>query len=223
MKRYDAFHQIHKGLRALLYEIALQVQHTDFTNEKEAGAACGQVLTVLALFEKHADSEDNHVFAAIRSWEPSVADAFEQEHETDHALGMQLEAAVTSLSLSADKTASGNQLSRAFVKFMTFNLDHMAREEEVINPILWRYYSDAELHEMTMRIIAGIAPEKLALYNKWMMRGLNNPEIYGWLKEVKNNAPDFIFNALMETAEEELSPVRGRQVTAALTEGALLA
>lgn len=223
MKRYDAFHQIHKGLRALLYETALRIQHTDFTSEEESAATCRQVNTLLALFEKHADSEDNHVFAPIKAWEPSVADAFEQEHVKDHALGEELRAAVKNVSGSADTVAAASCLSRAFVQFMVFNLEHMAREEEVINTILWRYYTDAELHEMTMRIIAGISPEKLALFNKWMMRGLNNPEIYDWLMEVKNNAPDFIFNALMETAETELSPDRSNHIHASLTEGAMLA
>lgn len=223
MKRYDSFYQIHKGLRALLYETALLIQRADFTSKEESGEVTEQVHTVLALFEKHADSEDNQVFSAVKVYEPSVADAFEQEHVKDHALGEKLEAALFDLYAAADAAAAGRTLSRVFVEFMAFNLEHMAREEDVISKILWRYYTDAELHEMTLRIIANIPPEKLALYNKWMMRGLNNSEISGWLRDVKNNAPEFVFAELMKTAENELAPARVKQITGSLTEGALLA
>lgn len=223
MKRYNTFYQIHKGLRALMYETALLIQRADFCTEAECQYVKQQVQTLVALFEKHAASEDHHVFAAVKTYEPSVADAFEQEHMKDHALGIKLQTALDELDKAGDKTEAGNTLSNVFTEFMVFNLAHMAREEEVINTLLWRYYSDGDLHNLTLQIVAGIAPDQLLLYNKWMMRGLSIPEICGWLQEVKNNAPAFVFAALMKTAEDELSSGGKLQVAEALTEGAMLA
>ena len=42
MQRYNIFHQVHKGLKALLYETALQVQQTGFWNADEADDVIGQ-------------------------------------------------------------------------------------------------------------------------------------------------------------------------------------
>jgi hemerythrin-like domain-containing protein len=223
MKRYNLFYQIHKGLRALMYETALLIQQADFTNCDERHYVKKQVESLLALFEKHADTEDNQVFSAVKAWEPAVADAFEQEHVKDHALGVQLQLALDALDTNADAVLAGQELSVAFVAFMTFNLDHMAREEDVINKILWRYYSDTELHELTMRIVSAIVPEKLTLYNKWMIRGLSNPEITAWLKDIKEKAPHFVFDGLLKQIEEELPAARSFSIIGSLTDGLLVA
>ncbi|MCX6319423.1 MAG: hemerythrin domain-containing protein [Bacteroidetes bacterium] len=223
MKRYNLFYQIHKGLRALMYETALLIQQTDFANSDERRFVKKQTETLLALFEKHADTEDNQVFSAVKSWEPAVADAFEQEHVKDHALGVQLQVALDALETTGDAVLAGQELNIAFVAFMVFNLDHMAREEDVINQILWRYYSDAELHELTMRIVSAIVPEKLALYNKWMIRGLSNPEITTWLREIKEKAPHFVFDGLLKQIEEELPAARSFAIAGSLTDGLLVA
>jgi hypothetical protein len=48
-----------------------------------------------------------------------------------------------------EKAQVGHLLQSAYVKFMVFNLEHMAREEDILNPILWRYLTDAELQVVT--------------------------------------------------------------------------
>jgi hypothetical protein len=90
---------------------------------------------------------------------------------------------------------------------MIFKPDQMAKEEDIINKVLWRYYTDAELRGITQRIIDGLSPEILVQYNKWMIRGLSNTEIIDWLKVLKNNAPDFVFKSVMQTPEEELPTI----------------
>jgi hypothetical protein len=220
------FLQVHKGLKALLFETALQVQHTDFWNIDEAEDVIERINDAVRLFEKHAHSEDTLVFPAIEKYEPSVKDAFEQEHIKDHLLGQQLQQAIDQYNhadLITGKAAAGRQLQAAFLRFMVFNIEHMMKEEDVINPILWRYYTDAELHVITARIVAGIPQDYMMHYSRWMMKGLNNAEITQWLREVEKNAPEPVFQALFATAEKELSERRFRQILECLTEGAMLA
>ena len=38
------------------------------------------------MFDKHAEHEDHFILPAIQQYEPSLGDAFEQEHEKDHAI-----------------------------------------------------------------------------------------------------------------------------------------
>ncbi|MGC4100736.1 hemerythrin domain-containing protein [Ferruginibacter sp.] len=226
MNRYNIFGEIHKGLRALLYETALLLQQTDFTNTEEAENALERVALVADLFDKHAHTEDTMIFNTIEQAEPSLVTAFEKEHEEDHALGQQLRGLLTAFVhsvSSADKHAVGAAISQSFVHFMIFNLQHMAKEEDIINKALWKHYTDIELHGMTQKIVASIPPQKMAVYSRWMMRGLSNNEITGWLKEVKNNAPDFVFQSLMQLAGQELHPQRWQTVQETITEGAMLA
>ena len=225
MKRYNIFFPIHKGLRALLCETAQLLQQTSFTDVDEAADAIDRVKSVVSVFESHASKEDNYVFSALDAFEPSVVAAFEQEHEEDHELGEHLQKWVTAFEYAVAPSAKqsiGDELVKSFIGFMVFNLRHMAKEEQVINPLLWRYYTDEELHAITQKILASIPPEEAAYFSRWMVRGLNNAEILGWLKGVKNSAPQPVFASLLGIAEEELHPHRWNFVQEFLTEGAMV-
>jgi len=215
MSRYNIFNQIHKGLRSLLYETALAVQQTDFDNREEAKAISARLKELVEMFEKHADTEDNLVFPAIQEYEPAVAVAFEDEHDKDHALGQRLKDLLFVLDQSVSEEAklqAGRNIQDAFVDFMVFNLNHMAKEETVINKLMWRYYTDEQLHELTQTIVSQVSPEMMGKYSRCMVRGLNNREITLWLTEVKATAPDFVFAGLMTIAERELHSHRWLRV-----------
>lgn len=226
MKRYNIFYEVHKGLRAMLYETALQIQQTDFINSEEVDQTIEQIKNLVELFDKHAHSEDQFVFAAVQPYEPAVVDAFEQEHVIDHALGENLYnllAALTNALSDDDKFRIGQQFYRAFIEFMIFNLQHMAKEEDIVNRLLWRNYTDEQLKTITGNILANIPQMQMAQFNRWMMRGLSNNEIAGWLKDVKNTAPDHVFQSLIQMAELQLTVHRLQLVQEAITEGAMVA
>src|SRR5215207_5391830 len=79
MPRVNIFNQIHKGLRAALYDAAISLQQTDFTIEAEAEEVFSKVKEVVMLFDEHAHRADKFILSAISQFEPSVVDAFEQE------------------------------------------------------------------------------------------------------------------------------------------------
>src|SRR6476469_8206054 len=88
--RYNTFYQVHKALRAMLYETAAELQRTDFNSEEEVTSVLANITTVVDVFDKHAYNEDHFVFSAVEQYEPSVVDSFEQEHVRDHELSTQL-------------------------------------------------------------------------------------------------------------------------------------
>lgn len=215
MNRYNIFNQIHKGLRGLLYETALAIQQTDFNNREEVKAITIQLTESIELFEKHADTEDQLVFPVLQEYEPSVLLVFEEEHDKDHALAQRIKELLFVLTHSVSgetKLQTGRNIQKAFVEFMVFNLEHMEKEETVINKLLWRYYTDEQLYGITQKIVSQIPPEMMAKYSRYMVRGLNNQEITVWLKEAKANAPEFVFSSLMTIAERELHSHRWLRV-----------
>ena len=225
MKRLNIFLLIHKGLRALLYDTALQLQHTEFTNEKEAEAALEALGETILLFEEHARKEDSIILPAITEYEPSIVDCFESEHALDSALGEQLVVsmeAFRTISGSSEKILAGYQLNTAFVEFMVFNLEHMAKEENIINPILWRYYTDEEIGKIQKKIIDTTEPWFMHLFTKWMLKGINNTEAFQWMNTVSKTAPQ-VYEMICEYAQKQLSPGRYRSLMNSLSQSALAA
>jgi len=224
--RFNIFNQIHKGLRALLYDTALTLQQTDFENSEESAATLEKVKQALAIFDKHAEHEDNFVLPAILQYEPSLAEAFQQENKKDHVLVDRLRsltAVFEQKKTSSAKLQTGHAILHSFIAFVSFNLEHMAKEETVLNERLWRYYSDTEIRNINQQIVTAVSPDEMSFISAWMMRGMSNAEITGWLKNVQENAPEPVFNSLFSVAEKELSHQRFRKILEDLTEGAMLA
>jgi iron-sulfur cluster repair protein YtfE (RIC family) len=205
----------------MLYETASELQRTDFDNGEEVTSLLEDITTVVDVFDKHAYNEDHFVFPAVEQYEPSVVDSFEQEHVKDHELSTQLRTLINicrSLKTDEERIQLGSALRKAFVDFLAFNLVHMAKEEDIINNLLWRYYTDEQIRAIEKQIIAIQKPESTAVVWKWMLRGLSNKEITNWLRAVEKNAPGFAFTNLFTTAEKELPANRFRQVADELTE-----
>lgn len=222
--RYNPFMQIHKGLKAMLYHTAMNIQHNDFSDELATGHVIDQVQKVLWLFEGHAHTEDSMVFPLITSQAPELVKDFEAQHVIDHQLGAEVEQSLDALLEShsaAGREAAGIALKNAFEKFLAFNLEHMIKEETQVAPAIWASYSDADLHQLTARIVQSIPPDKNELYTDWMLIGNSNREVIQWLSQVRATAPAFVYEGLYERAGQILPIGRWQVIEAALQEAEL--
>ena len=221
MQRFNTFNMIHKALRALLYDTALTLQQTYFGNEEETKTALRKVESVIAQFEQHAHHENNFVLPLITEYEPALVEEFEKEHLEDHRIGEQLVHLVNIFHAAQgeeERLVAGSGVAKAFMDFMVFNLQHMAKEEKVLNPVLWTYYSDEQLLQMNGRIVASIPAAEKAVSSQWMMRGISNREAIQWLKAVKQHAPEHEFQMLWALADSELPVHRRIEVKEAVLE-----
>ena len=226
MQRYNSFNIIHKGLRAALYQTALQLQQTDFTENDQVEDAINKVREVVLLFEGHAHKEDHFVLPLINEYEPSVVATFNAEHQKDEQLGLELEGAVKKLSQSStsqEMIVAGGELTTSFVRFMVFNLEHMAKEEDIINQILWRYYSDDEIKAVVAQISQSTPPWMHDFYAKWMLRGISNGEVISWMKMIEKAQPPVVFQTLVQKAEQELPRKRFQKIRQSLKQTAAVA
>jgi hemerythrin-like domain-containing protein len=226
MERYNIFNLVHKGLRAALYQTALQLQQTDFTQEEETEEALNRVKEIVMLFDGHAHKEDQFVLPAIEAFEPSVVSKFEEEHKKDEELGLQLHLSIDKVSKAGslgERIAFGRELTEAFVAFLVFNLQHMAKEEDIVNKLLWRYYSDEQIREINAQIVRNVEPWIMDFNFTWIVRGINNMEASGWMSAIKSSLPPVVFQTLVKKAEQELPKKRFIKIAQTLTEGALIA
>lgn len=226
MQRYNIFYMVHKGLRQMLYQTASHLQQTDFTNTEETGSLLQQIADVLDLFDEHANTKDHFILPAIETHEPASASLFEEEHVQDHALSNRMRALLNMFhhAVSSDeKNEMGSAVRLAFTEFLVFNIQHMAKEERLLNNFLWQHYTDEQLEAVTQQILAHLPADVIMKNNAWMMRALSNNEITGWLKKVKNQAPESVFEKMLLLAEKELAVSRWQAVQETMTDGAMLA
>lgn len=224
--RFNPFGQIHKGLRALLYDTAILLQHTNFTVEAEIAAATERVKLVNRMFDQHAHTEDNKVFPMIEKHAPEVVADFEAQHQTDHQLSLGLERCLhlfTETNTPEQTQYAGNELLQSFNAFLAFNVEHMRKEETIVNNCLWRHYTDAELLKKVQEISAAIPPEENKYFVFWMLRGMATHEIIDWYNVIKLSAPSPVFTFFCDLGEEALPAKKWDCVKEALQEGALLA
>jgi hypothetical protein len=215
LERYNSFNLIHKGLRALLFETGITLMRTDFADVTEGNRAIEAVMTVAELFNDHALHEDTHILPAVARFEPSLQQEFEEEHEEDEELANKLSALSQQYihALTAESRADiGKQVLYTYYEFTAFNLYHMNKEEKKLNAALWENYSDQDIQAIQQKIVAGISPAMMALDGKWMMRGINDVEVKGWLQQVKKTAPDPVFRQLIAMGESELGEIRWNRV-----------
>ena len=225
MSRINVFNQIHKGLRAMLYDTALTLQQTHFADSDQSDAAVKKVRTTVEMINAHTAHEDHFIFPAIQEYEPSLVDVFTMEHLKNHSLSEKLVDSLVAHNHAVkpeSKIEAGQALIRAFQEFMVYNLEHMTNEETVLNEILWRYYSDEEIEAISKRIVRSRRHDEEIVTTAWIMRGLSNTEISNWLKTVET-ASWQVFAQLYSIAEKELPNDRFRKVLEIFSRGTMVA
>ena len=221
MQRFNPFNLMHKALRALLYETALQLQQTHFADHAAAQSSLQKIELVLHQFEQHAHNENTYLLPAIVYYNPWLADEFAKEQEAIENLSAQLQHLVNifrATKLAEEKQFAGSAISKAFTTFLIGNLQQMAKEELVLNQALWQHYTDAEIMQLNQTIMANIPAEEKAMTAQWMMRGINNQEAISWLKMTKRHAPEAEFWNVYALTKTELPMYRRLEVQEAIME-----
>ncbi|MCW4470051.1 hemerythrin domain-containing protein [Flavobacterium sp. MFBS3-15] len=213
-KRYNVFNNIHKGLRAMLFDTQLKIQQTDF-NQPEAAAVIEQLETALFYFDEHADHEDRYLISPIAKLEPLIAMELENDHLVDHHLSGQLISSIAQWKSAEDfkgRELAWRHIFYAVNEFIAFNLYHMNKEENQLLLLLWKYFTDEQIMAMEHELVQSIDPEVLMAESRWMMRGLSVPEIARWLEGIRIGAPKPVYDIYVQIAREELKGERMAQV-----------
>lgn len=226
MQRYDVFESVHKGLKALLYDTALLLQHADFSKEEPFEAVTEAIKEAVHLLEEHIQTEAKFIVPLILDFEPGIADQFIKDQQQALNLSAQLKNALSNFvseqTLKSDNHA-GKVLSCRYMEFMLFQINLMVKEEELLNKILWKYFSDKHIAQLQKEMLQNNCLTLSEKLTRWMMRGINDTEAVYWLKTVERTASQLEFKTLFATAEKELSQDRFKKLLSSLTEGVMLA
>jgi hypothetical protein len=141
MQRYNLFQSAHNTLQDVLFEGAKSLQQASQAHYEMASPARQKVAEAIAVFQAQVQAKEAYLFPAVDPFEPAIVDAVKQRH---HAAAQYANSLQALLKEEKDWPA----LQQKFYRLMVLQLECMVKGEEMINPVLWRYYSDAELKRL---------------------------------------------------------------------------
>ncbi|RFS26942.1 hypothetical protein DVR12_03920 [Chitinophaga silvatica] len=213
--RFNLFNKAHKALRALLCNVLIELQQTDFSVSAESDSCISKIRLVLEVLHEHAQLEDNFIFPLLCPNAESIRAYFARQHIEDEALTLDLsialdniENAQTALQLSI----AAISLQQQYIGFVAFNLNHMNMEEEIINPYLWSVYSDGALERLSAEAVRNNPPKHDAMFVGLMLEHLNNYEILSWLRNIRKEAPANVFQHFYNKSKEVLTSSRFNKI-----------
>lgn len=176
--RVDLYTTIHKGIRALLFDVATEAARIDTSSSLAVDGLVDRVEQAIRFLEEHAHHEDTHVMPALAAASPELARSLDLEHRVLDALQIQVEATAEALAAASVevRTIRGMELARLLNQLTSKHLAHMGREELEANAVLWAAYDDAQLVELQGRIIGSIPSERYLEWVHMVAPALSPPE-----------------------------------------------
>src|SRR6186713_873901 len=202
-QRYNIFRRTHKGLRSMLFDAGAKIQQTDFTKSKQANAAIETVKQSTRSFLYHLNKEDKIIYHSVVLHAHYIIAMIEQTNLKDQALAESIDKIIDQQreqDTKKEKIAFGHQLQAAFFEFTAAVLQHMNKEETVINEILWSNYTDRQLIGMEVEMMKQAASSDCIWYTGKILKELSNREILVWVDSIKEHATPFMLKKLISTA-----------------------
>jgi len=163
--RHNIYNQVHRPLKLAMLSTSLQMNTVDLDDSKSVSAIINKVEEVIHSFYQLLQHEHTYILPLVFDFEPSIWNVYTTEHQAGRNLCRRMEELISAFRVKQDKAkklALMKSIKESFTWFMTFNLTHMSDEEEVLNEILWRYYSDPVLLEIEQAINYSSAPRMAA-------------------------------------------------------------
>lgn len=202
-QRYNIFKRTHKGLRSMLFDAGAKIQQTDFTKQKHAIATIEGIRQTTRSFLYHLQKEDSVIYLAVVLHAPYIVAMIEQTNVKDSELARSIDKKIDQykdLNTKKEKITFGHQLQALYFEFTAAVLQHMSKEEIIINELLWTNYTDRELVGMEVEIMRQANTSDCVWYTGRILKELSNREILTWIDAIRSHASPFMIKKLISTA-----------------------
>ena len=202
-QRYNIFRRTHKGLRSMLFDAGAKIQQTDFTKSKQAIAAIEAIKQSTRSFLYHLNKEDKIIYHSVVLYAPYIVAMIEQTNLKDQTLAESIDKIIDQQKdqdTKKEMISFGHQLQAVFFEFTAAVLQHMNKEETVINEILWSNYSDRQLIEMEVEMMKQATSADSTWYTGKILKVLSNREILMWVDIIKEHASPYMLKKMISTA-----------------------
>ena len=141
---HPAYHQ----LSQLLHETLLSLYIISSEHDEKTALQKAEIL--LSLYERHIAKEEAILFGILYDYEPCVSAILIDDYKIImEQINNLREMMLQNAKFRSEKAKpAGRQLLYCFNEFVNICLAQMKEHQSLINPVLWRYYSDEELTQM---------------------------------------------------------------------------
>jgi AhpD family alkylhydroperoxidase len=221
----DLFTPVHKGLRAMLYDLARRMQTTDFSDAAATSAlvadlehdfAVAQTAgCVLCVLNHHAQDEEEGVFPQASKHAAQLVTELTSDHRELNRREYAIAASAHQLmqmARSEDRIQAGIQLNQAANDLFAAYFKHMNREETDLVPAMKEAFTDEQLAGMRASIMGKMPPDRLFALLGWMLPSLNATELSGLLGALKGKVPPEFMQRMVEICTNSVEPSRWASV-----------
>lgn len=216
--RHDLYSQIHKALRAMMFDSLDRLGRVDVHDADDCRQALDQTERLLAQLARHVEHENKFLHTAIEARRPGAAAVASDDHAQHLDSIDELRAEIAALRVAAPAQAAplAQRLYRHLALFVAENLEHMHAEETIHNATLWTLYTDAELEALHGRLVASVEAAELMQVALWMARASQPQELAGLLGGMQAGMPAPAFEAVLQQVRTQLDEGRWAQLARAL-------
>lgn len=203
---FDLYRDVHKGLRAELLALPVQIGRTDPEDPDAVIAVTARLHDFLELLDDHAEHEEEHLGALIARSDPSLAVRVEDEHRHVERTMDTLRRISDDLP-PADPARGRVELHRLYLAAASFTseyLAHLSTEEVEIMPLLATTTTVDELLAVNDTIVGSIPPEQMDRYLRLMVPAQNPLDRVENYSGMRAGAPPEVFDHLLEIADHAL-------------------
>jgi len=198
MTTIDLYRDIHKAIRAELFDVTSTAARIDPSDPIARAALADHVRDVAALLVSHADHEDTHIQPALERELPELAARIAVEHPA-------LEGELDGLVELADAGELA-ELHLALASFTGRYLLHQDVEEREVMPALAAALSFDEVLAIHQAIIASIPPDEMGRSLAIMLPAMNVDDRTELLGGMRAGAPAEVFDGVWGLARSVLEP-----------------
>ena len=205
--RVDLYGTVHKGLRARLFDLGVELDRCDFTKPLEVAVAMSAYRRTMGFVHEHHHHEDEFIEPVLQPCGGDIASSVAAQHSRMHTSLAELDALVAAIDRSPDdRRATGAVLCGRFRTFLAEYLQHMDYEETVVNAGLWATCSDPDLMALHGRLHASIPMPRFIEWLEILLPAINFDERTAMLRGLKAHAPTSMFEAVTSLASRVLGP-----------------
>lgn len=173
--RFDLYAPIHKALRLFMMDTLQRLGRLDLDDAEGLHAGLAQLDDLLTAATRHLAHENDIVHPFLDARSPGLSARIAADHAEHLEAIAALRAELATLR-AAPSAAHAHRLYRHLATFVAENFEHMEIEETRHNQALWAHHDDAALQALEGRILAGIGPQEMGVWLRWLIPALSPAE-----------------------------------------------
>jgi iron-sulfur cluster repair protein YtfE (RIC family) len=155
MTRIDMYRNVHKGQRARLFALAVELGRADHDDGAAIASLATRLREAIMELRQHARNEETYIHPLLQARAPEVAADLEREHHSVETALTEVEDKLRHIDQpEGDRMGAGVELYRAWCRMLSDYLTHLDNEERLAMPALWDTCSDYEILAMIRRFVA---------------------------------------------------------------------